>query len=58
MEFEDYDFIRNPVVQNEIFFLQSTCTGCGFSILARSIEELIEHEELHRTRCSASNPAA
>jgi hypothetical protein len=58
MEFKDYDFLRNPVVQNEIFFLQSNCTGCGFSILVRSIEELIEHEELHRTRCSSSNAAA
>ena len=43
MEFEDYDFTRNPVVQNQVFFLESKCS-CGFSILARSIEELVEQE--------------
>jgi hypothetical protein len=52
MEFKEYDFTRNPVVQNEVFFLQSKCTACGFSILVRSVEELVEHEELHRTQCS------
>jgi hypothetical protein len=40
MEFKDYDFIRNPVVQNEVCFLQSKCPACGFSILVRSVEEL------------------
>jgi hypothetical protein len=58
MEFKDYDFIRNPVVQNQVFFLQSKCTVCGFSILGRSVEELIEHEKLHRTQCSSTNAAA
>jgi hypothetical protein len=58
MEFKDYDFIRNPVVQNEVFFLQSKCTACGFSIMVRSVEELVEHEQLHRTQCSPANAAA
>ena len=58
MEFKDHDFIRNPVVQNQVFFLVSKCAFCGFSILTRSIEELIEHEKLHRTQCGASNAAA
>lgn len=58
MEFKEYDFIRNPVVQNEVFFLQSKCGACGFSVLVRSLEELIEHEKLHRTQCSPSNAAA
>jgi hypothetical protein len=40
MEFKDYDFIRNPVVQNEVCFLQSKCPACGFSILVSSVEEL------------------
>jgi hypothetical protein len=57
MEFEDYDFTRNPVVQNEVFFLQSKCTACGFSILVRSMEELMENEELHRRQCSPSKTA-
>jgi hypothetical protein len=52
MEFKEYDFIRSPVVQSEVFFLQSRCTTCGFSILVRSVEELVEHEVLHRTECS------
>lgn len=51
MEFEESDFIRNPVVQNEIFFLESKCVFCSRSILAQSIEELLELEELHRTQC-------
>ena len=29
MEFEDSDFLRNPVVQNEMFFLESKCVSCG-----------------------------
>jgi hypothetical protein len=58
MGFKEFDFIRNPVVQNEVFFLESKCAFCGFSILARSIEELVDHEKLHRKQCSPSNAAA
>jgi hypothetical protein len=58
MEFKDYDVTRNPVVQNEVFFLQSKCTACGFSILVRSVEELVEHEKLYRTQCGVSHAAA
>ena len=58
MEFKEYDFIRNPVVQNEVFFLKSKCGACGLSVLVRSVEALIDHEKLHRTQCSPSNPAA
>jgi len=53
MEFKDYDFSRNPVVQHQVFFLESKCASGGFSILARSIEELVGPEELHRTQCAA-----
>lgn len=55
MEFAEYDFTRSPIVENEIFFLESKCAACGFSVLARSVEELVELEELHRTQCSHSN---
>jgi hypothetical protein len=58
MEFLEYDLTRNPVVQREVFFLQSKCRACGFSILVRSVEELVEHEKLHRAQCSPSNAAA
>ena len=58
MEFKESDFIRNPVVQNQVFFLESKCTVCGLSILIRSMEELIEREKLHRTQCGPSNAAA
>lgn len=58
MEFEESDFIRNPVVRNEIFFLESKCLSCSLSILARSIEELVELEELHRTQCGPVEPVA
>ena len=58
MAFEEYDFTRNPVVQNQVFFLESKCAACGFSVLARSIEELVEHEKLHRTQCWVANAVA
>ena len=58
MEFKDYDFSRNPVVQNQVLFLESKCAFCGFSILARSIEELAELEELHRMQSRPSKTAA
>jgi len=58
MEVKDPDFIRNPVVQNQVFFLELKCALCGFSTLTRSIEELIEHEKLHRTQCARSDAAA
>jgi hypothetical protein len=56
MEVKDPDFIRNPVVQNQVFFLESKCALCGFSIATRSMEELIEHEKLHRTQCAGQMP--
>jgi len=58
MESKEYDFTRNPVVQNEDFFLESKCASCGFSILARSIDELVKQEGAHRTQCGRSNSAA
>jgi hypothetical protein len=56
MEFEESDFILNPVVQNEIFFLESKCVSCSLSILEPSIEEVVELEDLHRTQCRAIEP--
>jgi len=58
MDFEESDFTRNPVVQNEIFFLESKCVSCDLSILAQSIEELVVLEESHRTQCRLINPLA
>ena len=50
MESNEYDFTRSPVVQDEVFFLESKCASCGLSILARSIGELVEQGAAHRTR--------
>jgi hypothetical protein len=58
MESKEYDFTRNAVVQSDVFFLQSKCADCGFSIPARSIEEVVEQEAAHRTDCRSSNSAA
>jgi hypothetical protein len=58
MVFDAYDFTRNPVVRDESFFLESKCVACDFSILAPSIEKLVEAEALHRTQCSRSKQAA
>ena len=51
MVFEQYDFARNPIVEDHVFFLESKCAACGASILARSREELLEEEALHRAQC-------
>jgi hypothetical protein len=58
MEFREYDFTRNPVVQNEPFFLESKCALCGFSIVASSIDELVEKEDSHRRQCRRSKSVA
>jgi hypothetical protein len=49
---EQYDFVRNPIVANQVFFLESKCSRCDFSVLARSIEELLQEEKRHRALCS------
>ena len=40
MECKDHDFIWNPVVQNQVFFIKSKCALCGFSVLTRSIRAI------------------
>jgi hypothetical protein len=51
MVYEEYDFARNPIVANQVFFLESKCSRCDFSVLARSLEELLEEEKQHRALC-------
>jgi hypothetical protein len=58
MECKAHDFIWNPVVQNQVFFIKSKCALCGFSVLTRSIEELMEREKRHRAECGPSDAAA
>jgi hypothetical protein len=48
---EQYDFTRNPIVENQAFFLESKCIRCGFAILAPSLEDLLEEERRHRALC-------
>jgi hypothetical protein len=55
MKVRDHDFVRNPVVQTQVFFLESKCAFCGVSILPRSIEEVVALEQLHRAACTPSN---
>jgi hypothetical protein len=51
MVYEKYDFTRNPVVEDQVFFLESKCIRCGSSVLALSLEELLEEEKRHRVQC-------
>ena len=51
MVYEQYDFIRNPIVENQEFSLESKCVRCSFSVVAISLEELIEEEKGHRAEC-------
>jgi hypothetical protein len=52
MVYEQYDFARNPIVENQVFFLESKCIRCGSSVLAGSLEELLAEEKRHRGECS------
>jgi hypothetical protein len=51
MVYEQYDFARNPIVENQVFFLESKCIRCGSSALAGSLEELLQEEKRHRALC-------
>jgi hypothetical protein len=51
MVYEQYDFARNPIVEDQEFSLESKCIRCGSSVLARSLEELLEEEKRHRAQC-------
>ena len=47
---QESEFVRGPILENQVFFLRSTCSYCGFTILASSIEDLLEQEEKHQRR--------
>jgi hypothetical protein len=51
MVYEQYDFTRNPIVEDQEFSLESKCIRCGSSVLARSLEELLQEEKHHRVLC-------
>jgi hypothetical protein len=51
MVYEQYDFTRNPIVEDQEFSLESKCLRCGSSVVARSREELLEEEKRHRAQC-------
>jgi hypothetical protein len=51
MVFEQYDFARNPIVEDQEFSLKSKCIRCGFSVVARSLDDLLEEEKRHRVQC-------
>lgn len=46
------EFIRSPVPENEVLWLQSWCGHCGFTILASSVYDLLEEEERHSQKCA------
>lgn len=51
MVYEEYDFTRNPIVEAHAFFLESKCIRCGFTVMAPSLDELLEEENRHRALC-------
>jgi hypothetical protein len=57
MVYQEYDFTRNPVVEHEVFFLESKCIRCGFTVVARSLEDLLEEETRHRPQCPLARAA-
>jgi ribosomal protein S27AE len=54
MAYEQFDFTRNPIVEDQTFFLESRCTRCGSTVLASSVEELLEEEKRHRVLCMST----
>jgi len=57
MVYEQYDFARNPIVEGQEFSLESKCIRCSFSVVAGSLEKLLEEEKLHRAECIARRAA-
>jgi hypothetical protein len=57
MVFEEYDFTRNPIVENHTFLLESKCVQCGAAVLAHSLAELLQKEDRHRTQCTSKRAA-
>jgi hypothetical protein len=58
MKLEEYDFTRNPIVENQTFFLESKCVHCGFAVLGSSLEELLKEEDRHRAQCMLKRAAS
>jgi hypothetical protein len=58
MVYEQYDFTRNPIVEDQKFFLESKCFRCGSSVVARSLQELLQEEKSHRGQCSSKRAAS
>jgi hypothetical protein len=57
MKLEEYDFTRNPIVENQTFFLESKCVHCGLAVLGSSLEELLKEEDRHRAQCMLKRAA-
>ena len=57
MVYEQHDFARNPIVEDQEFSLESKCIRCGFSVVARSLEELLQEEKRHRALCKLMRAA-
>ena len=57
MVYEQHDFARNPIVEDQEFSLESKCRRCGFSVVARSLEELLQEEKRHRALCKLMRAA-
>jgi|GEM_PF-2418105 hypothetical protein len=58
MVYEQHDFTRNPIVEDQEFSLESKCIRCGSSVLAHSLEELLEEEKRHRGECIPKRSAS
>ena len=58
MVYEQHDFTRNPIVEDQVFFLESKCISCGSSVLASSLGELLEEEKRHRGECIPKRSAS
>jgi hypothetical protein len=57
MVYEQYDFTRNPIVEDQEFSLESKCIRCGCSVVAGSLEELLQEETHHRSLCRLTRAA-
>ena len=45
---QENGFIHSPILDNQVFFLCSKCSYCGFIVLAGSVNDLLEQEQQHQ----------
>jgi hypothetical protein len=54
---QENEFTRDAILENQVYFLNSRCSHCGFTIYASSVGDLLDQEEEHQRKCLRSGGA-